>query len=630
MDTLKRCQKISQDDVEFFMPNCLIHEESPYLLQHAHNPVDWHAWGPKAFEMARHQDKPIFLSVGYATCHWCHVMERESFENESCARHLNETFVAIKVDREERPDIDAVFMTACQMLTGSGGWPLTIIMTPDLRPFFAGTYIPPENRMGRLGLMELCQRIGSVWREDRAKVLASSSDVLGLLDGAFQFTTGDLDAGAVLDAAGRAIARGYDPQYGGFDRAPKFPMPHRLMFLLRRLVHNGSEGDEVMIVKTLKAMRLGGIWDHVGFGFHRYSTDKRWLLPHFEKMLYDQALLAMAYLEAFERRADPLLRRTAEEIFSYVLRDMTAEEGGFFSAEDADSEGEEGRFYVWSTSELKQIFDQETARRWARILRLTDEGNFKDEASGQRVGTNIVHLDRPLETWAATLGTTAAELQTQWERVRRKMFEVRERRVHPLKDDKILTDWNGLMIAALAMGGRILETNDYTLAAERAAAFVDQRLRTPSGELLHRYRNGPAAIAAFGTDYAYLCWGLIELFRTTGMQNHLEQAVRLQRRLDDQFWDETAGGYFLTAADAEKLPVRPKELYDGALPSPNSVVLNNLAVLGEVTGEARWLERADKLVHAFGGSVEKHPTAFTHFLSGLYRLTQLAPSGKDE
>ena len=630
MDTLKRCQKIPKDDVEFFMPNRLIHEESPYLLQHAHNPVDWYAWGPDAFEAARRQDKPIFLSVGYATCHWCHVMERESFENESCAHHLNETFVAIKVDREERPDIDAVFMTACQMLTGSGGWPLTIIMTPDLRPFFAGTYIPPENRMGRLGLAELCQRIGSVWRGDRAKVLASSDEVMGLLEGAFQFAPGDLDAGAVLDAAGRAIARSYDPQYGGFDKAPKFPMPHRLMFLLRRRVHNGGEGDEAMIVKTLTAMRLGGIWDHVGFGFHRYSTDKRWLLPHFEKMLYDQALLAMAYLEAFERRADPLLRRTAEEIFAYVLRDMTAEEGGFFSAEDADSEGEEGRFYVWSTTELNQIFDQKTARRWARILRLTDEGNFKDEASGQRVGTNIVHLDRPLETWAETLGTTATELQTQWERVRRKMFEVRERRVHPLKDDKILTDWNGLMIAALAMGGRILESNGYTLAAERAAAFVDQRLRTPSGELQHRYCNGRAAIAAFGTDYAYLCWGLLELFRTTGKPHHLEQALRLQRRLDDKFWDEKAGGYFLTATDAEKLPVRPKELYDGALPSPNSVVLNNLAVLGEVTGEARWLERADKLVHAFGGSVEKHPTAFTHFLNGLHRLAQLAPSGKGE
>jgi uncharacterized protein YyaL (SSP411 family) len=608
------------------MANRLIDEASPYLLQHAHNPVDWYAWGTQAFEEARRRDKPLFLSVGYATCHWCHVMAHESFEDERCARHINETFVAIKVDREERPDIDTVFMNVCQVLTGSGGWPLTIIMTPELKPFFAGTYIPPENRFGRMGLSELCQRIGNVWREDRAKVLASTQEVLGLLRGAFQYDAGDLDAEATLESAGRAIARSYDPEYGGFEKVPKFPVPHRLMFLLRRLDGTGREANQAMVHKTLKSLRLGGIWDHVGFGFHRYSTDRRWLLPHFEKMLYDQALLAMAYLEAHQRCPDPLFGRTAEEIFAYVLRDMTDAQGGFFSAEDADSEGEEGRFYVWTTAELKDLFNERTASQWVRILRLTNEGNFKDEASGRRMGTNIIHLDRPLEKWAGALGTTAAELEKQWKAVRSKLFAVREQRVHPLKDDKILTDWNGLMIAAFAMGGRILDSADYTSAAERAAIFVEKRLRSSSGELLHRYRDGKSAIPAFGTDYAYLCWGLLELFRTTHKRHYLETAQQLQHRLDEKFRDEEAGGYFLTADDAEPLPVRPKDLYDGALPSLNSVVLNNLADLAMLTGHRRWCQHADDLVRAFGGSVGKNPTAFTHFLSGLQRLAQAASS----
>ncbi|MGD9412361.1 MAG: thioredoxin domain-containing protein, partial [Desulfobacterales bacterium] len=384
-------------------PNQLIHEKSPYLLQHAHNPVDWHAWSEETFDLARKQNKPVFLSIGYATCHWCHVMEKESFEDETVARHLNDTFISIKVDREERPDIDAVYMAACQMLTGSGGWPLNLFLTPDKQPFFAATYIPKNNRAGRAGLIELCQQVGKLWATQNDKVHSSAANIAATLDRAFTFSAAGEPGESLLDHAFELTWQGYDSKFGGFDGAPKFPTPHRLLYLLRCYHRTADSRALKMVEKTLGAMRLGGIWDHIGYGFHRYSTDTQWLLPHFEKMLYDQALIAQACLETYQITRDDAYAQTANEIFTYVLRDMTSPEGAFFSAEDADSEGEEGKFYVWTVDEFRKVLGAKHSERWEKILNLKPDGNFADEASGQKTGANIPHLVRPIRQWAEEL-----------------------------------------------------------------------------------------------------------------------------------------------------------------------------------------------------------------------------------
>ena len=596
--------------------NQLIHEKSPYLLQHARNPVDWHPWSEAAFQKAKVEDKPVFLSIGYATCHWCHVMEKESFEDDEAAGLLNDAFVCIKVDREERPDIDAVYMAACQMLSGRGGWPLTILMTPDKQPFFAGTYIPKQARFGQAGLMELCRHIKNMWHSDRTRILDSAGTVADRLGQAFAFTDDDPVTLPILNHAYAHIERTFDAQHGGFNPPPKFPTPHRLTFLLRHHHLTGNEKSLDMVSKTLTAMRQGGIWDHVGFGFHRYSTDVRWLLPHFEKMLYDQALLALAYLEAYQVTGNAAFALTAEEIFTYVLRDMTAEGGGFFAAEDADSEGEEGKFYVWTTAELASVLCMDEARTWQEVLSFTVDGNFGEEATGRRSGANIPHLTRPLVAWAETLGMDETALASRWEDVRLRMFTQRKTRVHPMKDDKVLTDWNGLMIAAFAAGARILDKPEYADAAEKAFGFIQRNLMTPEGKLLHRYRDGASGIAAQADDYAFVVWGLLELYRTTFDPARLEWAVRLQKRMLDDFWDAPRGGFFLTAETEKDLPVRPKELYDGAVPSANSVSLANLTMLFRLTGDTRWAECADLLSRAFSGSVKANPSGFTSFLTG--------------
>ncbi len=596
--------------------NQLIHEKSPYLLQHAENPVEWHPWSDAAFQKAREEDKPVFLSVGYATCHWCHVMERESFEDPEAARVMNDAFVCIKVDREERPDIDAVYMAACQMLTGRGGWPLTILMTPDKRPFFAGTYIPKTARFGQAGLMELCRHVQNLWSSDRKRILDAAGSVSGHLGQAFAFTDDEPVTLPILNQAQAHIEKTFDERHGGFNPAPKFPTPHRLLFLLRHHHLAGNDKSLDMVVRTLDAMRQGGIWDHVGFGFHRYSTDERWLLPHFEKMLYDQALLAAAYLEAYQATAEVRFARTAEEIFAYVLRDMTDESGGFYAAEDADSEGEEGKFYIWTAAEFASVLGPEDADAWGRILSMAEAGNFAEETTGRRSGANILHLQQPLGAWAETLGVDEAALSEQWETVRRRLFAHRKARVHPLKDDKVLTDWNGLMIAALAAGARILGKPEYAEAAARAAGFVTERLMTPEGRLLHRFRDGEAGIDAQADDYAFVVRGMLELYGATFDPGHLALAVRLQKQMLDDFWDGDKGGFFLTAEAATDLPVRPKELYDGAVPSANSVSLTNLMLLFRLTGDTGWAECADQLSRAFAGSVKANPSGFTHYLLG--------------
>ncbi len=598
-------------------PNQLINEKSPYLIQHAHNPVDWHPWSEATFERARAENKPIFLSIGYATCHWCHVMEKESFEDNEAARYLNDTFICIKVDREERPDIDAVYMAACQMLTGSGGWPLSIFMTPQKKPFFAATYLPKQSRYGRAGLIDICRQVKDLWSQQIEKIETSATSITASLDRAFTFTAADEADATVLETAYRHIRAAFDVQYGGFEPAPKFPTPHRLLFLTRYYYRHQDQSALDMVQETLKAMRLGGIWDHIGYGFHRYSTDQRWLLPHFEKMLYDQALMASVYLEAYQLTKTQLYADTAADILTYVLRDMTDTEGGFYSAEDADSEGEEGKFYVWTTTEFRDILSDEIARRWEPILRLSPEGNFTDEATRQKTGSNIIHLTATLAAWAQNLDIPESQLQNEWRYIRDRLFAVRKKRIHPLKDDKILTDWNGLMISALAMAARILNKSEYEAAARNAADFILRRMVDASGRLYHRYRDGELAVAAHAADYAFLIQGLINLYQTSFDLKFAEQAQVLQEQMIKNFWDDKNGGFFSTPEDSTDLPVRPKELYDGAIPSANSVALGNLVSLGRLTGDPGWEDRAQSLVQAFAGTVKSQPQAFTYFLCGL-------------
>jgi uncharacterized protein len=601
------------------MPNRLIHEKSPYLLQHAHNPVDWYPWGEEAFDTARRLNKPIFLSVGYATCHWCHVMERESFEDLESAAALNDSFVCIKVDREERPDIDAVYMAACQMTAGRGGWPLSIIMTPDKKPFFAGTYIPKTSRFGRLGLIELCQRVTALANNDPQRIHATADLIADHLGEAFQFES-DPEARpdtAVPDQACRQLMERYDDRSGGFDSAPKFPMPHRLLFLLQIYARSREEKLLQMIVHTLKAMRLGGLWDHVGYGFHRYATDRAWLLPHFEKMLYDQALLATAYLSVYEQTRLPLFGETAREILTYVLRDMTDPQGGFYTAEDADSEGEEGKFYVWTQEAFEQTAGSELQEiPWQRIFNLQPEGNFLEEATKVKTGANILHLSSDLEEWAAELELAPDRLTATWEHLRQRLFAQREARIHPLKDDKILTDWNGLMIAAMAQGGRVLAEPQFRDAAVKAAEFILENLVDDRGALLHRYRERQAAIGATANDYAFFIAGLIELHRSLGEPRWLTRAEALQTVMNSDFWQEGQGGYHFTAVHRSDLPVRPVELQDGALPSANAVALHNLLHLGRLTGDAQWRRQALHQLQAFAASVRRQPMAYPHTLSG--------------
>ena len=595
-------------------PNRLIHEKSPYLLQHAHNPVAWYPWGKEAFEEARREDKPIFLSIGYSTCHWCHVMEHESFEDPEVADLMNDAFVSIKVDREERPDLDHVYMTVCQMLTGSGGWPLTIFMTPDKRPFFAATYIPKGNRFGRAGMMELIPRIKEIWTKRRNEVLDSATKVVDALQGLEKESVGAELGQPALNQAYEELLKRFDATSGGFSTAPKFPTPHNLLFLLRYWKRSGNEQGLSMVEKSLQEMRYGGIYDQIGYGFHRYSTDRKWLVPHFEKMLYDQALLALAYLEAFQATAKTLYADTAREIFTYVLRDMADPEGGFYSAEDADSEGVEGKFYIWEEGEIDRILGKASTNSILKVFSVERDGNFKEEATGRKTGANILHLGKSIEEIASDLGLPATALAADVAAARDRLFEVRETRIHPHKDDKILADWNGLMIAAFARGAQVLEEPKYAAAAADAARFVLDRMRRPDGRLLHRYRDGEAKISAHLDDYAFLIWGLIELYEATFEVSYLETALELNTHMLDHFWDDHSGGLFFTSDDGEDLIIRKKEVYDGAVPSGNAVAMLNLLRLGRFAGRTDLEERASAMSKAFSKQIGEYPSGYTQFM----------------
>ena len=590
--------------------NRLSDEQSPYLLQHANNPVDWYPWGEEAFKKAKELDRPIFLSIGYSTCHWCHVMEHESFEDDSVAKLLNDGFISIKVDREELPEIDHVYMTVCQAMTGGGGWPLTIIMTPAKEPFFAGTYFPKDKRGGRSGLFQILPMITDAWTSKRQDIMTSVGQVKNYLDQLNSKPAGNDFSMELINGAYDQFRNGFDEEYGGFFNAPKFPSPHNLIFLMR--YHHSFDNKIAleMATKTLKQMRLGGIYDHIGFGFHRYSTDRHWLVPHFEKMLYDQAMIAMAYTEAYHITGEDIFAQTANEIFTYVLRDMTASKGGFFSAEDADSEGEEGKFYIWTEQEIKDVLGENYGKEFNDIFSITTPGNYTDESSGKQTRLNIPHLKNYNSNGNNNLDSA-----------REKLFNIREKRIHPLKDDKILTDWNGLMIAALAKASIVLNEPGYLDAAEKAAKFVLDSI-SKGERLLKRYRNGVAALDAHLDDYAFMAWGLLELYEATFLTKYLSQALDLMNIMVEDFWDDKNGGFFLGSDQSEKLIVRSKTAYDGAIPSGNSVAVMNMVKLTRITGNTKWAELAEKTMRAFSEDVNRMPTGYTLMLTGFMFDTQ--------
>jgi len=587
--------------------NRLIFATSPYLLQHATNPVDWYPWGEAAFAKATAENKPVFVSIGYATCHWCHVMEHEAFEDDEVASVFNRNFVCIKVDREERPDIDEQYMAAAQMLTGSGGWPLNIFMTPEKKPFHAATYLPRMPRMGLPGIIQVLERVAEVWHADRQGIEEDAATTIEALGRHFEPHSGELPDAGVMQNACEQLTQMYDSLWGGFGSAPKFPMPINLSFLLRYWSRTGNASVLAMVEHSLRMLRQGGVYDQLGFGCHRYAVDRQWLVPHFEKMLYDQALIAIACLETFQATGISGYRQVAEEIFAYVLREMTDAEGGFFAGQDADTEGEEGTCYLWSPAEIAAVIGHDAAQLFCRLFGVTGQGNFE--------GRNILHLPVTPEAFAAREGVLPELLLADLERWRLALLAVREQRVRPFRDEKVLTAWNGLMIAALARGYAISGEERYLAAARRASAFIDLKLTTPEGRLLRSSHQGQAAIPAFLEDYAFYIWGLIELHQATLEQEFLDRAHFLAGEMLRLFDGASGEGLFESCHDSEQLPVRQQNIRDGVLPSGNSVAAFNLLRLGRITGDDGFLRAGEVIVRAFMGDVSRQPVASLHLLS---------------
>ncbi|MES0489380.1 MAG: thioredoxin domain-containing protein [Leptospirales bacterium] len=611
--------------------NSLAKEKSPYLLQHKDNPVMWRPWSPESFQIAQKEDKPIFLSIGYSTCHWCHVMEEESFENSKVAKILNESFVSIKVDREERPDIDRIYMDICIGMTGNGGWPLTIVMTPGQEAFYATTYMPAESKYGKIGLLEILPRIVSIWAQKKTDLEKTAKRITKVVnkseEGYFKTTK------SIFDKAFTEIRQRFDMVYGGFSGRPKFPMSHSLSFLLRYYsdVKNNNKAKKealAMVQTTLANMRLGGIFDHIGFGFHRYATDETWLLPHFEKMLYDQASLAIVYTEAFFVTRNPAYRDTVDKIFSYVEQDLTSTEGAFYTAEDADCEGQEGAYYMFSKEQVMKLLNKSERDFFHSYFPITDQGNFIDEAQGEPGGQNVFYINSQTGKNADHFDISKLREKNfthRWEPLRKKIYNERKKRARPFKDDKILTDINGLMIAAYAKAGFHFSNEDYLRRAEKAARFVISNLeKSPADQnysqlrLFHRYRDGESGIEGMLDDYIFFTKGLIELFQVTGKVEYLEKSILLMQTACEQFWDKKRFGFFMTANDSDTLITRPKEFFDGALPSGNSIALSNCYKLYKLTGESKWKSFAERMVEAASYYTSVAPSSFTAFLSSLY------------
>jgi hypothetical protein len=600
------------------MPNHLAHESSPYLLQHQNNPVDWYPWGPEAFEKARRDEKPIFLSIGYSACHWCHVMEHESFENETIARVLNEHFVAVKVDREERPDLDQIYMNTVQMLTGRGGWPMSVFLTPDLKPFYGGTYWPPTGRQGMPGFDQILAAVVDAWKNRRDQAITAADQLTTEIQKAgvgAGGNAGDLSHDLISGAVSQ-LARAFDRTFGGFGQAPKFPHPMDLQLLLAVYSRNQQPGLVDMARLTLDRMAAGGIYDHLGGGFARYSVDERWLVPHFEKMLYDNALLARAYTDAYLVTHDENYARVVRETLDYVLRDMTDPAGGFYSTEDADSEGAEGLFYTWTADEIDAVLGDERGATFGRVFDVTDAGNFE--------GRCILNLPKTIEQSAKLLKRSPDELAHELAQSKSALFAVRENRVHPAKDDKVLVAWNGLMIDALARAGTALDEPRYVAAAERAAEFILAQMRRGDGRLLHTWRGGKAKLDAYLDDYAALANSLATLYEATGDERWIDESVRLVDVMLDKFADPAGGGFFYTASDHEQLLTRTKELTDSSVPSGNALAATTLLRLGKLLGRNDYLDAATKTILAATPIIERAPMAAGQMLLALDRL--LGPS----
>jgi uncharacterized protein YyaL (SSP411 family) len=597
--------------------NRLAGETSPYLLQHAHNPVDWFPWGPEALAKAKGEDKPIFLSIGYSACHWCHVMERESFENPDIAAIMNEHYVNIKVDREERPDLDNLYMAAVQALTGHGGWPMSVFLTPDLEPFYGGTYFPPTDSRGMPGFPRVLLSVERAWKERRDEITGAAGEMAGQLRsaGSIPKSEGELDL-KLLDGATRALGRAFEPVHGGFGSSPKFPHPMDLRVLLRQHARTGDPHALHMATHTLDKMARGGIYDHLGGGFARYSTDERWLAPHFEKMLYDNALLSTVYLEAFQVTGDPEYDRVARETMDYILGRMTSPDGPFYSTEDADSEGVEGKYYVWSLDEIQQILGAERAKEFAYVYDVTEGGNWEHE--------NILNLPKPIAQSAKILGRVEAELRNDLATDRAKLLEAREKRIPPGKDTKVLTSWNGLMLGPLAEGSLILGEPRYAEAASKAAGFLLDKMRTADGRLLHSYKDGQAKFNGYLDDYTNLIDGLTRLFEATGDGRWITAAVELAEVMIEEFHDAENGGFFYVGKSHEALIARQKDAYDNATPSGNAMAATVLVRLDALTGRDDFESLARSTLQSVQLIMERAPTAAGQSLIALNDL--LAPA----
>ena len=589
------------------MPNHLIHETSPYLLQHAENPVDWYPWGEEAFDKARREDKPVLLSIGYSACHWCHVMAHESFENEEIARLMNENFVNIKVDREERPDLDQIYMNAVQIMTHHGGWPMTVFLTPDAVPFYGGTYFPPEDRYNMPGFPRVLIGVAEAYRDRQDDIRETGTSLVSELKRISVAGGGDYAIEPeLLDAAYVGIVRSYDSINGGFGGAPKFPPAMTLEFLLRTHARTGNQEALEMVSHTCRKMANGGMYDQLGGGFHRYSTDARWLVPHFEKMLYDNALLSRVYLHYFQVNGEPFARETVEGILDYVLREMTHADGGFYSTQDADSEGHEGKFFVWTMDEIRATLGEEDARIFAAYYNITEAGNFE--------GKNIPHVTRSVEEVATELGISESELRASLDESKRKLFDLREQRIKPDRDEKVLTAWNGLMMASFAEAGVVLSRSDYTDAARKNALFVISNLYR-DGALIRTWKDGLAKFNAYLEDYAFLIEGLVTLFETTGEFRWLTKALGLAEIMIAEFWDEDAGGFFFTGKSHESLIVRSKDYFDNATPSGNSVAALALLKLSLLSGKEQYRNLATAILREVGDSIRRYPSGFGYALS---------------
>jgi len=589
--------------------NNLINQTSPYLLQHAHNPVDWYPWGEVALAKARAEDKPILLSIGYSACHWCHVMEHESFENEEIAKLMNENFVNIKVDREERPDLDQIYMSAVQMMTGQGGWPMTIFLTPEGVPFYGGTYFPPADRYNMPGFPRVLLSVAEAYRSHPEQVAGTATAMLGELRRVgLAEPSRDMLTSELLDASYRRIAANYDRVNGGFGGAPKFPPAMTLEFLLHTFHRTGASEAQQIVEHTARKMANGGMYDQIGGGFHRYSVDARWLVPHFEKMLYDNALLSRMYLHLYQVTKDPDARRVAEETLDYVVREMTDPGGGFYSSQDADSEGHEGKFFVWSRQEIVDALQQPDTDIFCDYFNITEGGNFE--------GRNILTVTETLEDVAARHKLSVEELREILEEGRRKLFTIRERRIKPGRDEKILTAWNGLMLSSFAEAAAILERPDHRRVAEANASFLLEHLQSDA-LLLRTYKAGEAKLNAYLEDYACLIDGLISLYEATGTLKWIESAISLADRMIDEFWDGESGGFFFTGKSHEQLIVRSKEFLDNATPSGNSIATLSLLRLSVLTGNENYRRLATTVLRLLADQIGRYPSAFGFALSAL-------------